>query len=98
MNWFIGLQELLLEVKNGVVVDQGEELNTKIESQLSQIMQLESDPSFTLVGYKTFVICVLYELEVCADQSLSMIYFTVHFGQAVLFKLNNNVNWLKWKS
>ncbi|XP_060582101.1 golgin subfamily A member 4-like isoform X4 [Ruditapes philippinarum] len=41
-------KELLLEVKNGVVVDQGEELNNRIESQLSQIMELESDPSFTL--------------------------------------------------
>jgi hypothetical protein len=45
-------QELLLEVKNGVVVDQGEELNNRIESQLSQIMELESDPSFTLVRLK----------------------------------------------
>ncbi|KAL4239345.1 hypothetical protein ACF0H5_000162 [Mactra antiquata] len=41
-------KELLSEIKDRTFVDQGEDLITKIESQMSQIAQVESDPSYTM--------------------------------------------------
>ena len=50
----VPFQELLTEIKANLgTAHQGDHLSEKIEAQLTQLHQIETDPSYTLVSSKT---------------------------------------------